>query len=365
MKKPRILIIDDEKAICDACYQVLAGEGYTVEVSQDGASGLRKLDDFKPDIIFIDLMMPGVSGTDVLAAVRERDSLIMPIVITGFATIERAVESMKMGAYDFLAKPFTPQQLRVITERALDRRNAALEAARLQQEKEKMRQNFISMVSHELRTPLVAVMQYLEVIRSGAAGTVADDQMRIVDRMNVRLSELLKMIDRWLKLTRIEDVHLRKDFLPCDLAMIIRDSIDTLKDAVDNMNIAVVFDTTSSESMVLGNPDMLKEVFVNLISNGMKYNKAGGRVDISLAEKEDFLVVDVSDTGVGIAEEDVPRVGEEFYRVKREGTAPGIGVGLAIVKKILDIHAGMLEIESKLNEGSKFSVFLPKIKQKE
>ena len=147
------------------------------------------------------------------------------------------------------------------------------------------------------------------------------------------------------------------------MAAIIRDSIDELRDAADKKTVSVLFDATGQERMVLGDRDMLKEVFVNLISNGIKYNRSGGKITVSLAEKEDVLVVDVSDTGVGIAEEDIPRVGEDFYRVKREGTAPGIGIGLAIVRKILDMHEGVLNIESKLNKGSKFSVFLPRIKK--
>jgi signal transduction histidine kinase len=102
-----------------------------------------------------------------------------------------------------------------------------------------------------------------------------------------------------------------------------------------------------------------------LIGNGIKYNKEGGEVKLVLREQGDYWVVDVSDTGCGISEEDLPRLGDEFYRVKREGAAPGIGIGLAIVKKILDIHGGRLEIESKLGKGSTFSVFLPRQKTKE
>ncbi|KPL14033.1 hypothetical protein AMJ74_04145 [candidate division WOR_3 bacterium SM1_77] len=365
MEEPRILIIDDEKAICDSCSQVLTGEKYLVEVSQDGSSGLQKIDDFKPDVVFIDLIMPGLSGDEVIPRVLEKDPCIMPIVITGYATIERAVASMKLGAYDFLPKPFTPEQLRVITRRALDRRNAAVETARLQHEKERMRQNFISMVSHELRTPLVAVMQYLEVIRSGAAGSIAVEQSKIVERITVRLNELLKMLDRWLKLARIEDMHLKDEFVEFDLPAIIRESIDVVSQAAGKEDVSVVFESSAANSAVHGDREMLKEVFMNLIANGIKYNRKGGSVLLSLYEKPDALVVDVSDTGVGISDADIPRLGEEFYRIKRDGTAPGIGMGLAIVRKILDIHGGKLEIESKLDKGSKFSVHLPKPGKKE
>lgn len=359
------MIIDDEKAICESCSQVLTQEHYRVAVSHDGMSGMDKIDDFKPDVVFVDLMMPGLSGIEVLPRLREKDPYLVPIVITGYATIERAVEAMKLGAYDFLPKPFTPEQLRIITRRALDRRCAALETERLRQEKESMRQNFVSMVSHELRTPLVAVMQYVEVLLKGFAGSIGSEQLKIVERMNLRLTELLRMIDRWLKLARIEDVYLKEEFQVFNLPAVIIESIETLKDTAENRNVSVEFDTQDNEGAVFGDPVMLKEIFTNLIGNGIKYNQEGGVVQIVLSQQEDYWVVDVSDTGCGISEEEVPRLGDEFYRVKREGAAPGIGIGLAIVKKILDIHGGRLKIDSKLGKGSKFSVFLPKQKTKE
>jgi len=363
MEQPKVLIIDDEKAICNSCSQVLTQDQYQVEVSYDGESGLQKIDDFRPDVVIVDLIMPGLRGFDVLPRIKQKDPHIMPIVITGYATIESAVESMKSGAYDFLPKPFTPQQLRIITRRALDRRNAALEAEHLRQEKEKMRENFIAMVSHELRTPLVAVMQYLEVLRNGHAGIVVAEQQRIIERMSIRLTELLRMIDRWLKLSRIEDTDLKSEFVLVSLPELIKDVMNDSMDLAMGKKVTLSFEGENIDAEVSGSLEMLKEVFSNLITNGIKYNQEGGKVMITLHERDGFWVADVSDTGIGISESDIPRVGSEFFRVKRDGTAAGTGVGIAIVKKVLDIHDGKLEIASVLNEGSKFSVFLPKLEK--
>jgi DNA-binding NtrC family response regulator len=122
MEKPRILIIDDEKAICDACSKILTEEQYQVEVSNDGESGLAKIDVFHPDLVFVDLKMPGINGIEVLRRIREMDPTVVSVVITGFASIESAVDSMKVGAFDFLPKPFSPDQLRIIARRALENR---------------------------------------------------------------------------------------------------------------------------------------------------------------------------------------------------------------------------------------------------
>jgi len=360
--QPKILIIDDEEPICDACSQVLSEQGYKIETSFDGTSGLKKIEDFKPDVVFVDLKMPGMSGMEVLKKIKDNKSLV-PIVITGYATIESAVESMKMGAFDFLPKPFSSEELKIITKRALVKKQITIEAERLRQEKERMRQNFISLVSHELRTPLVAVMQYLEVLSGGIAGELSQEQSKIINRMRIRLNELLTLIDRWLRLSRIEELKLKEEFQDFALPFIINEAISIVKPLAQEKNIVLEIKSMRNSVKVNGDKEMIKEVFINLLNNSIKYNREGGKVIVELKEEEKFWIVDVSDTGMGIPEKEIPNLGEEFYRIKKEGTAAGIGLGLAIVKKILDIHSGRLEIRSKLNQGSTFSVYLPKTKK--
>jgi two-component system sensor histidine kinase/response regulator len=360
MEQSKLLIIDDEKAICEACSTVLTQEAYVVQTSCDGETGLKEVDVFKPDVVFVDLKMPGIGGIEVIQVIKEKDPHIVPVVITGYASIDSAVESMKAGAYDFLPKPFTPEQLRIIAKRALEKRRIILEAERLRQEKEKMRQGFISMVSHELRTPLVAVTQYLEVLANEFAGSVTGEQGKIINRMKVRISELLRMIDRWLKLARLEDLKLKEDFRDFGIMSIIQEAIDLVKTIADEKEVRIECNAISASAMINGDRDLIKEVFINLIGNGVKYNRAGGSVSVSMHEQDRYWVIDVGDTGVGIPDNEVPRVVEEFYRVRREGLAAGTGIGLAIVKKILDIHEGKLEIASKLDQGSTFSVYLPR-----
>jgi len=358
---PKIMIIDDEKVICDACAQILSGEGCLVETSCEGATGLKKVDDFKPDIVFVDLKMPGISGMEVLEEIRKKDKNIVSIVITGYATIESAVESMKKGAFDFLPKPFNPDELKIIARRALEKRRVSLEAERLREEKEKMRQNFIALVSHELRTPLVAVMQYLEVFAGGVAGAISQEQAKIVNRMKIRLNELLGLIDRWLKLSRIEELKLKEGFEDFSLSSAIEEVVNLVKPFAQEKKVNIEVKSMSNRIIINGDKTMVKEVFTNIINNGIKYNREGGKIMVESREQDNFWVFDISDTGIGVAEQEIAHMGDEFYRVKREGSAAGSGLGLAIVKKILAIHDGKLEIKSEVNQGSTFSIFLPKI----
>lgn len=364
-RTPKILVIDDEPAICDACNQIFTEKKYQIEVALNGTDGLKKFDEFKPDIVFIDLKMPGIAGMDVLREIVNRKTTAIPIVITGYASIESAVESMKNGAYDFLPKPFTIDELLIITERALERKYIIDEKKKIESEKELMRQNFISLVSHELRTPLVAVMQYLEVLSGGIAGQIPEQQKNIIERMKIRLNELLNLINRWLKLARIEELNLKENFQDFVLKELIDETLELLRPLVQERCINVEKNLGTETLKIFGDRDLIKEVFVNVITNGIKYNREGGSLFINCKANGEFVVTEITDTGIGISEDEIKRLGEEFYRVKHEGVASGSGLGLAIVKKILDIHNGRFEIRSKIDEGSTFVVYLPLSKGEE
>ncbi len=357
--RPKILLIDDEPAICEACQQIFTENNYLVEIAQNGTEGLKKFEEFNPDVVFIDLKMPGISGNEVLRKIIEKKTDAIPIVITGYASIESAVESMKNGAFDFLPKPFTSEELLMITKRGLERKRILAEKKRLESEKERMRQNFISLVSHELRTPLVAVIQYLEVLSGGMAGQISDQQKNILERMKIRLKELLDIINRWLKLARIEELNLKENFQEFEIKEVIEESVEMLKPLFQEKKINIVSNLSNEAIRIFGDRDLIKEVFVNIITNGIKYNREKGSLFINSRINGEFVVTEIIDTGIGISEDEIKRLGEEFYRVKREGIAGGSGLGLSIVKKILEIHNGKLEIKSKIDEGSNFSVYLP------
>ena len=190
-KKPVILVIDDEESMRDSCSQLLEKDGFLTGTAEDGSVGLEKIKEAKPDLVLIDLKMPGISGMEVLEKIKEIDPNIIPVVITGYSTVESAVEAMKKGAYDFLPKPFTPEELRIIIRRGLERRKLILETESLQKEKKLIEENFITMVSHQLRSPLVAIQQYFEVILAGIVGEVQEKPKEMILRSRNRLEGLL------------------------------------------------------------------------------------------------------------------------------------------------------------------------------
>ncbi len=359
LARATILVIDDEKAMRDSCSQVLAKEGHRTETSENGDSGLQKIREIKPDLVLVDLKMPGLSGMELLEKVRSIDPNIVSVVITGYATIESAVEAMKRNAYDFLPKPFTPDQLRIITRRGLERRRLALESERLRHEKEKMRENFITFVSHQLRSPLISVQQYCEVILGGFTGEVNRKQKEMIQEAGKRIDELLKLVNDWLNMSRIEAGNFIGKFEPVTLAPLLSETMELLKPLADNRKVTLEQVLGDVPAAIQGNGESLKQAFMNLISNAIEYNRQRGTVTLSMREESNQLLVEISDTGIGISQENLPFIFDEFFRVKVRGVI-GSGLGLPIAKKIIEAHNGSIDVVSEPGKGTTFTILLPK-----
>ncbi len=360
-KKPLILVIDDEEAMRDSCSLILTRDGYRAETAASGEAGLEKIQKLNPDVALIDLKMPGLSGFEVLEKIKTAAPQLIPIVITGYATVESAVEAMKKGAYDFLPKPFTPEELRIIVSRALERRRLAEEAETLRREKKMMEDNFITMVTHQLRSPLVAVQQYFEVILAGLAGKVDKTQEEMILRARERLDSLLRLINDWLDLARIDQGKIVANLKPVALDQIIKKQLEFLQPLAKEYEVNLELVPLDKPLFVHGDEQMLDQVFSNLITNAIKYNKPGGSVTVSLETENSSVLATVKDTGIGIAREHLPFIFDQFYRVSRreDQKTKGTGLGLSIAKKIVEAHGGSIEVESELGQGSTFVVRLP------
>jgi two-component system sensor histidine kinase/response regulator len=362
VEKTTILIIDDEDAMRDSCSMILTKDGFKAETAENGEIGLEKARELKPALTLLDLKMPGLSGFEVLEKLKDIDPQIIPIVITGYATVESAVEAMKKGAYDFLPKPFTPDELRIIIRRALERRKLAQEAESLRREKKLMEENFITMVSHQLRSPLVAIQQYFEVILAGMAGRVEDTQKEMIVRAKERLGSLLELINDWLDMARISRGQIVDKFKPLFLDKLLEKQLDFMRPLAQEFKVRLELRPAEGRGVVLGDEQSLEQVFANLITNAIKYNRPEGSVMISIREEDGTVLTEVADTGIGISPEQLPFIFDQFYRVSRreDQKIKGTGLGLAIAKKIVEAHNGSIQATSAPGQGSTFLVRLPK-----
>ncbi len=357
-----VVVIDDDYAIRLSCLQILQKMGFRVEVFEDGTRGLEGVARLKPALVVVDLKMPGISGLEVVARVHEQDPEIIVVVITGFATIGTAVDAMKSGAYDFVPKPFSPDELRVIVNRGLERRRLRQEAVRQEQERERLRRRFITFVSHQLRTPVVAVHQYLDVLKRLPEGPeAAGMRAEWLDRCLTRTDEMQQLIRDWLTLAEVEGGGLTGERTPQDLVRVVRAAVERHRALAEGAGVALACTLPPQPLSVLADETALAVLFDNLIVNAIKYNRADGRVDVVAVERAGEAVVSVQDTGIGVPEEYRATVFDEFVRVKGEHAkkTTGTGLGLPICKRIAGELGGVIELESQLGVGSTFRVRLP------
>lgn len=360
-----VLIIDDEEVLRDGCTQALTEKGYVTATAENGDLGLQLIRELNPDLVLIDLKMPGKSGLEVLQEIGSTHPNIVKIVITGYSTVSSAVEAMQKGADDFIPKPFTADEICMIVEKGLKKRRLILEREALMREQEVIRRNMISLVSHEMRAPLAATIQYLEVILGGMAGEVSQEATEMIERCVVRLREMLELFGRWLKLATYDPQKSAERFIEVQLSDVAAKVLEMRKPEAQKMKIHLSLEAPHELPPVMGSRGALEEVLDNLIGNAVKYNKEGGWVKVRLLEQNQEILVEVADNGTGIPQEHLPRIFDEFYRVDGRRNAPikGAGLGLAIVKKLVETHGGSIGAESRFGEGTLFRISLPKSQQ--
>ena len=358
--KAKILIIDDEEVVLDSCSQILKGSANQVMIASNGAAGMDLVRQQQPDLVFVDLKMPGMSGFDVIKSIRSIDSTIVVIVITGFATVSSAIEAMKNGAYDFLPKPFTPEEFRIITQRALDTRRLVLETIALRKERETLRENFAAIVSHELKAPLGAVQQNLYVLADELAEQLSGAQKERFARIQNSIADLTKLILTWLRVLSVDVSRIQESFGPVLVEEVIVKAIESVQPQADRKSIDIVPPAPSTVPAVHGDAGTLVETLVNILGNAIKYSRDSSQIIVGVETAKDEVVISVSDSGIGIAKEDLPHVFGDFYTGKGDGaTEHGSGIGLAVARRIVEAHHGSITVQSQPAKGTTFAIHLP------
>jgi signal transduction histidine kinase len=357
----RVLVIDDEEVVRDSCARVLRGDGHTVAGAEDGNKGLTLFGEFRPDLVLVDLKMPGKTGMEVLEELQRTDPDVIKIVITGHGSVSSAVDAMKRGAYDFVPKPFSPDEISLTVARGLEKRRLLQESNALRLRQERIRRNMVSLVSHELSAPLSATIQHMEVILAGMAGEVAPGTRELIEICNRRLRDMLDLLRTWINLAVLDPTKMAEHFEKLDLSLIAKESIERLRPLAGGKRVDLRLECPKRLSPVRGGKTPLGEVFNNLISNAIKYNREGGWVKVRIDEQGKDVCIEVSDNGPGIEDVHLSRIFDEFYRVDPRRNAPvkGSGLGLSIVKTLVEAHGGTVDVKSRFGEGTTFLVRLP------
>jgi len=359
-RKPLILIIDDEEALRDGCRQVLERCGYAVLTAEQGVEGIKLAREHVPDMAFIDLKMPNISGMEIMEILSKDIPDIVLIMITGFASIVSAVEAMQKGAYDYLPKPFNPDQLRALTKRGLDHRNLKIETKRLREEKDQMEKNFITFVSHEMRSPLVVIRQCIEALKEIAGDRFDKDVKEIIERCRKRIQSLEEMVEHWLDISRIEDGTFAQKKISLRLSSIIARSVEEMTPLCRKKGISLAANIPKKLPEITGDAESLVRVFTNIIGNATKYTPEGGKITVTVNNDEYYTTASIADTGIGIPLDKLPLIFEPFFRCKgKDEKIRGSGLGLTFCKKIMGSHNGGIEVSSKEGEGTTFVLTFP------
>lgn len=371
MEKLDVLVVDDEPGIRSGITRILRNFSVSYPFMDDdiqfnvieAATGEEALDIINkkiPAIVLLDNKLPGMQGVEVLEYINNNQLDILVMMITSFASLELAVSATNIGAYDFVPKPFTPQELKASMENITKHYFLRRMTRKLHKEGKIIRFKFLTVLSHELKSPLNAIEGYLKLMQEKQAGDNIDDYQEMIDRSLSRVKSMRNLIMDLLDLTRIDSGKKKRDLREIDLELIAKSAIDGMTPLAVQRDVKLNLNVENQLSFMADGEEM-EIIFNNMISNAVKYNKDGGSVNVSILSTSDEVIVKIEDTGFGIEKEDIPKLFQEFSRIKNSSTKniSGSGLGLSIVKKLVDLYNGRIEVESSPGQGTTFTLYFP------
>lgn len=253
------------------------------------------------------------------------------------------------------------EQTRKLNEQLNSKNQELLAANQRLQELAEVKSRFVATVSHELRTPLTAIRNSLKLIEYEVINNKTVDEYSAIIKKNIDRQAM--MIDNLLDLARIERGYMQGARSCVDLNKTVAEAVELLKDNARNKNIRLLFHPKEGLPFIWADQDQMRRIFINLIDNGIKFSPLGGCVEVTLEDGSRHIQVIVADNGPGIPKEDREKIFEAFVQLcegSGERVRKGIGLGLTIVKEIVDLHKGLVWVESELGRGTKFFITLPK-----
>lgn len=368
----KVLVVDDEPGIRSGVSRILNNfrvaypfmdEDFTFGVTEaaTGEDGIAIIDGDRPDIVLLDNKLPGIQGTEVLEYIRNKNYDVVVAMITSYASLDVALKAHKFGATDFVPKPFTPQELKSSIENITKQLYLKRITHNMNEEGRKVRYQFLSVLSHELKAPLNAVEGYLHMMQERQSGDRIEDYATPIERSLQRIQWMRSLILDLLDFTKIRLERKDEKIKEVHLKDIASNAIVTVRPYAIQMEVAVNLGL-KSDVVLMADPTDMEIIFNNLVSNSVKYNKRGGKVDIVIDEDENDVILLFADTGIGISESDKADLFSDFVRIKNEKTRNigGSGLGLSIVKQIVDLYHGSITVDSVPDVGTTFRVRIPK-----
>ncbi|MEH1924909.1 hybrid sensor histidine kinase/response regulator [Nostoc sp.] len=362
----RILVVDDTPDNLILVQAILESEGYEIDLASDGIKALQKIDQFPPDLILLDVMMPGIDGYEVTRRIRNNPAIsYIPILLITAFHQSSVVEGLDAGADDFIRKPFDTDEL-LARVRSLLRLKHSLDE---QQKMARQREDFVSRLTHDLRTPLVAADRMLNLFEMETFCKISPEMKQAIAVMIRSNQNLMEMVNTLLEVYRFEAGKKTLNWEECDLHEISQEVVSELSPLTNEKGLTLEIDTSELEPLsqnagiIMGDRLELRRVINNLVANAIKFTDTGG-ITIRIFEtpsqprNPDLVTIEIEDTGYGIAPEDQATIFERFRQGKNKRS--GSGLGLHLSHRIVEGHAGSIQVVSEVGKGSLFTVKLPK-----
>src|SRR5689334_5538637 len=372
---PNILVIDDEIGPRESL-RMLLKPNYQVHTADCVEAGIKLLKEKNPDTIVMDIRMPGVSGIEGLRQIREIDPHLSVIMLTGFGALDTAKEALRLGANDYISKPFDAHEMQQVIDRNVERTRAhrtsehaaseikELNNRLLQQLAQKERLASLGQASaefvHDLSNPLTIVWGYVQILakklesgdgNNGVRPASSPRELQIIEQ-NVRLCrELLTM---WQSYGKVGAAKTK----PVSISSIVQDVGKSVSGMASQSGVQLDCHIADEECIVLGDPIQLTRAVQNVIVNAIQAaTDKHGKVVVNCREKDLYADIQVRDTGYGIASNEIGKIFDPYFTTKQGKN--GTGLGLYITKKVIDDHNGSIDVKSTLGEGTTFTLRLP------
>ncbi|MFH0924230.1 MAG: ATP-binding protein [bacterium] len=377
----KVLIADDDPFIHEILTASFTNLGDETICVVDGQEAWKKVEEDKSiKLCILDWMMPGIEGIELCKRIRNLQSNYYKYIIflTSRTHSKDILEGLKAGADDYIIKPFNLDE--VIKRILVGRRIIALEdnllSIKFDLEKKnkrllelnELKSNFISIVSHELRTPLTSIKNAITIILEGRTGSITNDQQRFLQMVERNAERLAQIINDLLDISGLESGKMELRFQKMELASSLEIALQLLKNNLEKKSIIFKNQIPPSLPQLYADPARVSQILIKLIENAIKFIPPDNEISISARNLElPFIEVCISDTGRGLHQEELKNIFDKFYQVSKATTREvgGIGLGLSIIKKLVERHKGKIWVESEVGKGSCFIFTLPRWEENE
>lgn len=363
-----ILVVDDSPDNVFLIQTILEEEGYAIATAEDGASALAQIEHSPPDLVLLDVMMPGMDGFEVTKRIRQNKKLsFIPILLITAHDKPSVAQGLDMGADDFIRKPVEVDELLARVRSLLRLKHSVDERDQIARQRE----DYVSRLTHDLRTPLVAADRMLALFQQGALGEMAPTMLEAIVTMARSNQNLLQMVNTLLEVYRFEAGRKTLSFLLVDLRQLLQEVIKELTPLAleKKLSLQAEFDEKTPIGKVMGDRLELHRLFTNLVGNAIKFTDKGAvtvrlgqsLMPANLSSKQQansaYIAVEIEDTGPGIASEEQEMLFERFRQGNHKRS--GSGLGLYLSRRIVEAHQGTIQLNSEPGKGSVFIVYLP------